>query len=241
MAVRADDTGFGGLVIFQDPDAFCYGVDAVLLAGFTAERLRNADRVADLGTGNGIIPLILAHKTDVSELVGVDIQPGSLELARRTAEVNGLSGRLSYIESDITKLPSGLNSTFSAVTCNPPYKKSGSGLPGKSPAKHTARHETTAGLSDFLEVMARLLKPRGEAFMIHRPERMTDLICFARTAGIEPKELCFVSGHRGEAPNLVLVRMIKGGAPGIKVLAPLHVRENDGRYSDELLRIYERA
>ena len=240
MTVRTDDTGFGGLVILQDPDAFCYGVDAVLLAGFAAERAKNAKRIMDLGTGNGIVPLILAHKTKAPVLMGMDIQPGSLELARETAGINGLTDRLSFMECDVTDIPAELKGTFDAVTCNPPYKKSGSGLPGSNPAKHTARHETTAGLWDFLSAASMLLAPKGEAYMINRPERLTDLICFARDSGLETKELCFVSGHAGEAPNLVLVRMIKGGAPGVKVLEPLHVRETDGSYSSELLRIYER-
>ena len=115
MTVRTDDTGFGGLVILQDPDAFCYGVDAVLLAGFAAERAKNAKRIMDLGTGNGIVPLILAHKTKAPVLMGMDIQPGSLELARETAGINGLTDRLSFMECDVTDIPAELKGTFDAA------------------------------------------------------------------------------------------------------------------------------
>ncbi len=256
MTRRIDATGFGDLKIIQDPDAFCYGVDAVLLAGFAADILscggKVPGRLMDIGTGNGIIPLILAHKTEIPELFGIDFQEHNIRLAGETAALNGLDGRMQFIHEDVAELLDGsegeedgpgglcLKGTFDAVTSNPPYTKRQGGAVSLASAKALARHETTADLAMFLELAARLLREKGDLFLVHRPQRLVDLLTFGRQHRLEAKDLQLVSGHPGEKPNIVLVHMVKGGGAELHVLPQISVREADGQYTADLLRIYER-
>ena len=242
MAVRADRTGFGEIEILQDPEGFCYGVDAVLLAGYARqafeERGREPERLMDLGTGTGIVPLILSHTTGIPDLRGLERNPESFALAERNVERNGLEGRVRFYLGDAAdeELPAreGLQGIFDAVTTNPPYVRRGAGTGGLSRAKAEARQETTAGLREFLLCARRMLREKGELFLVYRPERLTELCICGRETGMETKELLFVSGHAGEAPNLLLARLVRGGRPGVKIREPLAVREIDGSYTPEM-------
>lgn len=262
---RLDDTGFGGYRLIQKRAEFCYGVDAVLLASFAASGVRPGDRVCDLGTGTGIIPLILAHKTEASRITGVEIQRDSWERACRMAALNGLEGRLHFLNEDVGQLASMVGASkatesraaepktaesklngalaagsFQTVTCNPPYMAGEAGLKSKNEAKRIARHETTAGLADFIAVAAALLEERGEFCLVHRPSRLVDILALCRQHRLEPKELQLVSPRSGQAANIVLVRCFKGGGPELAVLPTLPVYGPDGAYSKEIMEIYER-
>jgi tRNA1Val (adenine37-N6)-methyltransferase len=250
QTLRIDDTGFGGIRIIQDPDAFCYGVDAVLLAAFAAERINKkrgaADKkLMDLGCGNGIIPLILSHKTEIQDIRGIELQKSIFDLALENIRYNCLEERLSFYNYDIAELLDSdagrrFESAFDFVTANPPYTASVSGMTGDNTAKMKARHETTADLESFLGFSVQILKPKGELFMVHRPSRLVDIFSAGRRLGLETKEIQLVSGHAGENPNIVLLKMVRGAGRELKVLPQIFVRNEDGSYSETINNIYER-
>ena len=236
---RIDDIGFGGFRLIQDTEGFCYGVDAVLLADFAD--LPEGCRVADLGCGNGIIPLILEAKFRPSYIAGIELQRGAASLAERNMELNGLSGKAEIFCCDVLEAPDMLGAeSFDAAVCNPPYFEKGRGPGNPSPALNAARSETSAGLGDFLMCASRLLKPRGKLCVIHRPSRLADLFEAGRACGLEPKILRMVAPRPSEAPNMVLACFVKGAGREIRMLPQLCVRNSDGSYSDELNAIYGR-
>ena len=238
---RIDEIGFGNLRLIQKPEDFCYGIDAVLLATFA--EIRKGAKVIDLGAGTGIIPMILSHRTEASEIVGVEIQRDSYERGLRNVFLNGLENRIRLIHGDVKQLVKEklvARHSFDAVLTNPPYIKGGGGLKNKEDAKTIARHETTAGLADFIGEAGLLLKDRGDFYMVHRPNRLVDIAALCRQHKLEPKELRLVSPNRDSAPNILLLRCVKHGRPDLKFLDPLYVYREDGSYTDELMRLYER-
>lgn len=244
MAERVDNIGFGNLKLIQEPDEFCYGVDAVILADFAAKNAADSVRnVVDLGTGTGVIPLILSHKTDAGFIAGLEIQEGSYQRAVRNAEMNHLTDRIHFFKGDVktaaTDVLKSLKGTVDVVTTNPPYMQGSGGLKCSNSAKSIARHETTAGLEDFFACAQALLKPRGDLFMVHRPSRLADICCLARQYGLEPKELCFVSPNVNKGANIILVHCVKGGGKQLRILDPLYVYEKNGEYTAKLRKCYK--
>lgn len=238
---RIDDIGFGNLRLIQKPEDFCYGIDAVLLATF-ADIRKNA-RVVDLGTGTGVIPLILSHRTEASEIVGVEIQQDSFERGLRNVFLNDLDKRIRMIRGDVRHLVKDKmveRHSFDAVLTNPPYVKGGGGLRNKENARTIARHETTAGLADFIEEASMLLSDRGDFYMVHRPNRLVDICVLCRQHKLEPKELRFVSPNKDTAPNIILIHCVRHGRPELKLMDPLYVYGEDGGYTEEIMRLYER-
>ena len=246
---RVDRTGFGDLLLIQKPEDFCYGVDAVILADFAAngfERKKKTGRVIDLGTGSGIIPLILSHKTSAAEIYGMELQEDSFRRTQRNFALNGLTHRLKAIHEDVANTASSelatLRGGFDMVTSNPPYMKGLGGLINKNDAKTIARHETSADLTDFVKAAQFLLRDKGELCMVHRPSRLVDIFAACREQRLEPKELRFVCPKEGQVPNILLVRCVKNGGHELRILPPLYVYEKDGKgYSEEIMRIYERS
>ncbi len=248
---RIENTGFGNIRLIQDPEQFCYGVDAVILADF-ADSLYPAFKVAaDLGTGNGIIPLILSHKNCDAHITGVEIQPEAADMAMRSCSLNGLEEKINFVVADVGDIADGMLSesikdlalcegTMDMVTCNPPYFVKGGAIPSSSKAKFIARHETTAGVEDFIKAAEKLLKRKGHFFMVHRPSRLADIMYYCRKYGLEPKDMRMVVPKPGEAPNIVLIHCIKGGGRELNVMKELSVYNEDGSYSDEIEHIYER-
>ena len=243
---RIDEIGFGGLKLIQDEEDFCYGVDSVIVADFAARNCKRPPQaIVDLGAGSGVISLILAHKTGAERITGVEFQPAAAERAARSAALNGLEGRISILNEDVAQAgetwAAELKGSFDLAVSNPPYFPCGSGPASPRDAKAAARHETTAGLREFLGCAAYLLRPRGETFLIHRPSRLADVFCFGREVGLEPKEMRLVRPSAGADANMVLVHLIAGGGRELKVLPDLVVYGEDGGYTEELLRAYERA
>lgn len=241
---RLDEIGFGGLTLIQKPEEFCYGVDAVILADFASKYSRRTFRFAvDLGTGTGIIPLILSSKTEIPSITGIEVQADSYNRAVRNSKNNGLEERVKFVHGDVKDYRTGwgreLQGTVDLVTSNPPYTAGSSGLTSSNPAKLIARHETTASLEDFMKCAAWILRDKGELFMVHRPSRIVDICCLGRQYGLEVKELQFVSPNREGKPNILLVHMVKGGGREAKMLPPLYVYDMEGRYTPELLAAYE--
>lgn len=234
---RIDEIGFGGLKLIQKPEEFCYGVDAVILADFAAAR--PAERIVDLGTGTGIIPHILSHKTKAKKIYGIEYQKDSCRRAVRSAQLNGLEERLSFIEANVAQFDQ-LRGWADAVTCNPPYMPGNGGITNSSRAKTIARHETVGSLEDFVSCAERLLRDRGDFFMVHRPGRLVDIFSLCRAYGLEPKRMRLVAPKPGQIPNIVLLHCVKGGGPELRLMENLYVYRQKGVYSNEIQQIYER-
>ncbi len=239
MAIRRDDTGFGGLILLQDTEAFSYGIDAVLLAD--ASRALPSETVLDLGSGNGAAALIVMGKYGPASVTGIEVQEAMQQLACESARINGLEDRLRFLHGDVKDIrelvPAG---SFDVVICNPPYAEKGTGpVSGKS-ASHIARFETTASLADFAAAAAYALRPGGRFALVHRPSRLADIFEACRSSGLEPKRMRLVVPRPGAAPNIVLVTATKGGGKELQVEQQLCVRDASGAYSEELQRIYNR-
>lgn len=247
---RIDNIGFKNLRLIQKPEDFCYGIDAVALAHFAAtnaeheQTRRLKHKLAfDLGTGTGIIPLILSHKTDIEKIYGIELQNDSYNRALRNIQINELESRIGMYNGDVSKIkemiPEKYIGTTDLVTANPPYMAGDSGIKNTSKARMIARHETSGSLEDFICAASILLKDKGDFYMVHRPERLVDICTFARKHKIEPKGIRFVSPRSGEKPNILLIHFVKNGNPSIKFMNNLNVYE-DGQYSKEINSIYEK-
>ncbi len=237
MARRTDEIGFGGLRLIQDTDYFCYGTDAVLLADFASSgKFRTA---ADLGTNNGIIPLLLSELTAAEKITGIELQTEAAALASENVAANGLLDRINIVNADVLDvskiLPKG---SFEAVTANPPYFQAGGGLLTGDPIKRAARHEITAALADFVECASYLLAPGGAFYLIHRPQRLADIFTLCTGVNLEPKRMRMIVPHAGDSPNLVLLEFRKNGGRELKVMPELAVYSRDGGYTDEVRKIY---
>lgn len=234
---RIDDLQAGGLKIIQDTRAFCFGMDAVLLSDF-AKDITSSDTL-DLCSGNGIIPLLLAGKTRTPRIVGLEIQKEAVQLAQRSVCLNGLQSRVEIVCGDVKETSQFFGSaSFDVVTCNPPYVSNGCGLTNPSNAKAIARHEIFCTLEDVIVATSRVLRPGGRFFIVHRPERLVDLLTLMRQYYLEPKRIRFVHPYVNRRANLVLAEGIKGGGRELVMLQPLFVYEQDGTYTDEIYDIY---
>ena len=246
---RVDDTGFGGIRVIQNKGSG-YGVDAVLLAAFAAGdtgakglpvKSRKPLRIADLGTGCGVAAFILYHKLGGALVTGYDINENAVDRARRACLMNGLDESIDFICTDIKDIDA--EALFDAVITNPPYFRRTPDEPGAAEPdeRYVARHETTADISDFASVTARMLRDGGHLYMVHRPDRLADIIAEMRAAGLEPKEMQFVVPKAGRTANIVLVHGIKGAGAELRMLPQIAVHTEDGGYTDEILRYYERV
>ena len=245
MSERKDDTGFGNITLIQDTEQFCYGVDAVLLASFAAEfgskGSVSCKSIADLGTNNGAVALILSFLTDADSIVGVELQKAAYELACRNVEENSLKARIAMVNCDVLDIAENFEAgSFDMVVCNPPYSAKGTSKLNKDNALTAARHETTAGLDDFVAAAAYLLKDKGSLCMVYRPSRLADLMCSCRAQLIEPRLIRFVSPRIDKKPNIMLLACKKNGRRELKFSDPLAVYNAKGEYTDEIQRIYRR-
>lgn len=236
---RIDDLQCKGLKIIQNPSSFCFGVDAVLLANF-AEVKRN-QRVVDLGTGTGIIPILLAGKTEAEEIVGIEIQDDIADMAKRSMILNGIQDRVVIINDDMKNAVSMFGKeSFDIVTANPPYKHTGSGILNPKSSKAISRHEIKCTLEDVISISSGLIKSNGHFFMVHRPERIVDIVCLMRSYKLEPKAIRFIHPYPGKKPNLMLIEGLKGGRAFLKFLDPLYIYDGRGNYTEEINEIYGR-
>ncbi len=238
---RVDDLQLGGLSIIQNPDWFCFGVDAVLLTDFAKKSIKKNSNVLDLCTGNGIVPLLLAEKSSASHITGVEIQAPVAEMANRSVVLNSLTDKIDIICDDLNNSVERFGKcSFDNITCNPPYKEAAGGLKNDADRVTIARHEIFCTLEDIIRVSAQLLKPYGKLTMIHRPERLVEIICLMREARLEPKRLRFVHPSAGKTANMILIEGAKYGNPKLFLDPPLYVYGEDGNYSAEIDEIYGR-
>ena len=237
---RIDDLEFKGLKIIQDKKGFCFGIDSVLLSDF-AKKIKKDSKVIDLGTGTGIINILLSGKTDASSFVGVEIQQDVAEMAERSIKLNYLEDKIKIINENITKLKNIYKpNSFDVVVTNPPYKKIDTGIVNNENKKIISRHEITASLQDFIHISSYLLKDYGEFYMVHRPERLVDIFSIMRTEKIEPKLIKFVYPNKNKKTNLVLIKGIKKGKPFLEFDKNLYIYNDDGTYTNEILKIYNK-
>lgn len=219
---RTDDLGINSLKLVQDTDLFCFGTDSVLLTDFV--RASKGATLVDLCTGNGIIPVLLSAKTKAKRIVGIELLKESFDLANENAEINNLTDRVSFINDDLKNWKNHFaDGEADVVTCNPPYMKVGAGFQNPHDRLACARHEIFAALDDVTKAAAGLLKFGGYFYMVHRADRLCDVLCSMRAVNIEPKRLAFVHPDPQRAATLILVEGMLGGHPSLKLEKPIYV------------------
>lgn len=234
---RLDDLQIKGYEIIQHPGKFCFGMDAVLLANFA--RVKRGESVLDLGTGTGIIPILLAAKTEGKSFVGLEIQEESADMAHRSVMHNALSERVKIVNGDIKEAAEIFGPvSFDVITTNPPYMIGQHGIANPSDTKAIARHEVLCTLDDILRESARILKPKGRFYMVHRPFRLAEIMSKMVAVGIEPKRMRLVHPFADKEPNMVLIEGLRGGNSRMTIESPLVVYQEPGVYTDDLLKEY---
>lgn len=234
---RLDELHRNGYFIIQNPQKFCFGMDAVLLSGFA--RVKKGERALDLGTGTGIIPILLEAKTEGEHFTGLEIQKESADMAARSVALNHLEDRIDIVTGDIKDASVLFGaSSFDVITTNPPYMIGDHGLSSSNQAKAIARHEIFCTLEDVLSQSAKLLRPKGRFYMVHRPFRLAEIMDKMIAYGIEPKRMQLVYPFIDREPNMVLIEGLLGGNSRLKVEKPLIVYREKGVYTDEIYDIY---
>jgi len=241
--MEKEDILSNGRKIIQDPDCFMYGIDAVLLSHFVAKEVHKGDKVIDLGTGNGIIPLLLADKSENLSITGLEIQSRLCDMAGRSLVLNGLEDKIKIINGDLRKVSELFpKHSFNVVISNPPYMPLTVGRQNEKDQKALARHEILANLKDICSAADYLLHSHGRFFMIHRPSRLAEIICCLKEYKLEAKRLRLILPFEGEEPNLLLIEARKDAGSGLKNEAPLIIRKRnkagDLSYTEEVLKIY---
>lgn len=237
---RIDDLEYKNLKLIQDKNGFCFGVDSVLLSDYAKKIKKNA-KVVDIGTGTGIISILLCAKTNLEKIYGIEIQKDVAEMAKRSAILNGLENKFEVINSDIKDIFNILNKNeFDVVVTNPPYKKIDTGVKSIDEKQLISRHEVKCTLEDIIKNASILLKDLGEFYMVHRAERLVDIMCLLRKYKLEPKNIRFVHSKACEKPSLILVRAVKCAKEFLKIDKPLVIYNDDGEYTDEILEIYDK-
>ena len=219
---RVDDLEFNNLKIIQNKNYFCFGMDAVLLSDF-AKNIRNDSTVIDLGTGTGIISILLSGKTKITKIYGIEIQKEIFEMANKSIKLNSLE-----------------NNSIDAIVTNPPYKKENTGIKNENKNQLISRYEVEANLEDFIKISAQLLKDKGEFYMVHRPDRIVDIIDILRKNKLEPKIIKLVYPKINKSPNLILIKAVKNANQFLKFEEPLIIYDENNNYTKQLLKIYNK-
>lgn len=237
-AERIDDLQIKGYQIIQNPNQFCFGMDAVILSHFA--RIKEGQRVLDLGTGTGVIPILLEAKTKAGRLTGLEIQEDSADMARRSVTLNKLEAKIEIITGDIKEAGSIFGgSSFGAVTCNPPYMIGKHGILNPQAPKAIARHEILCTLEDVIRESAKVLLPGGNFFLVHRPFRLPEIMGLMSQYGIEPKRMQLVHPYADKEPNMVLLEGCRGGRPRMHIEKPLVCYSAPNVYGQDILDIYQ--
>lgn len=234
---RLDDLQKSNLFIIQDTSKFCFGMDAVLLSGFA--KANSKDKVIDLGTGNGIIPLLLSAKTNATKIVGLEIQSEVASLAKRNVDLNELENKIEIVEGNIKDAASIFGKgSFQVVTSNPPYMVGTHGIKSEDEPRMIARHELLCSLEDVISSASKLLVPQGHFYMVHRPFRLAEIIAKMKMYNLEPKRMRLVYPFIDKEPNMLLIEGVKGGNERITIEKPLIVYKDKDVYTDEIYEIY---
>ena len=235
---RVDDLQRNGYRIIQNPDWFCFGMDAVLLSAFAS--VKPGEQVLDMCTGTGVIPILLEARTEGSSFTGLEIQEPVAEMARRSVVLNRLNEKVSIVNGDVKEASSIFGrASFDIVTCNPPYMNNQHGLQNPSAPKAIARHELLCTFDDVAREAAACLRPGGRFYLVHRPRRFMDLITTLLVYKLEPKRMRFVHPFADREANMVLIEAFRGGGVQMHVDPPLVVYRDVNEYTDEVRRLYE--
>ena len=236
---RLDDLQINGYHIIQHPEKFCFGMDAVLLSSFAG--CQPDSKVVDFGTGTGVIPILLTAKTKASHIDALEIQEESADMAQRSVQLNGLTGKIKIIQGDIKEASDLLGkASYDYVITNPPYMNNDHGLKNSELPKAIARHEILCSLEDVIREGACVLKPGGHFIMVHRPFRLIEIITCLTRYKLEPKRMRFVHPFADKEPNMVLIDAVRGGNSMVKIESPLVIYATQGQYTQEILDIYNR-
>lgn len=234
---RLDDLHRNGYKIIQNTNKFCFGMDAVLLSGFT--KVLPGEKVLDLGTGTGIIPILLEAKTHGKHFTGLEIQAESADMAKRSVYINQLQEKIDIVTGDIKEASRIFGvASFDVVTSNPPYMNQKHGITNPDMPKAIARHEIMCTLEDVVREASRVLKPNGRFYLVHRPFRLVEIINTLSAYKLEAKRMKLVHPYVDKEPNMVLIESIKGAKSMVKVEAPLVVYQEPNVYTDEIYDIY---
>ena len=234
---RIDDLQRKGYKIIQNVEKFCFGMDAVLLSSFAT--VKPKEKVLDMGTGTGIIPILLEAKTEGEHFTGLEIQEESADMARRSVELNNLSAKIDIVNGDIKEASKIFGKgTMNVVTVNPPYMNDLHGIKNPDMPKAIARHEVLCTLEDVVREAAAVLKQSGRLYMVHRPHRLVEIINMMTKYKLEPKRMRLVHPYKDKEANMVLIEALKGGKSMIKVESPIVVYESENVYTEQLLQLY---
>ncbi|MEG2348798.1 MAG: methyltransferase [Clostridia bacterium] len=243
---RIDKLGILDLKIIQNKEYFCFGIDSVLLANFVNSN-SSKNVILDLCSGSGVIPIIISAKKKYSKIFAVELQEKMYELLDRNIKLNNLEESIIGINEDIKKIDKikkiiireTSNGTVDTIVVNPPYKKKGTGIYNPTDIKYIARHEEMCTLEDVFKTSCVLLNTKGKLYIVHKPERLADLICIARGYRLEAKKIRLVYPTKSSKPSIVLVEYVKDGGNEVNILEPLIEFKDDGTYSDEIRNIYD--
>ena len=234
---RMDDLQRNGYQIIQNPQKFCFGMDAVLLSGFV--RVKPGAAVLDLGTGTGIIPLLIEAKTQAAKICAIEIQEESADMARRSVMLNHLEKKIDIVTGDLKEADRFFDAaSFDVITCNPPYMIGQHGLTNPDAPKAIARHEILCTLEDVVRTAAKLLKTGGNFCMVHRPFRLPEIMTVMVKYRLEPKRMRLVYPYADQEPNMVLIEGCRGGRPRMTVEKPLIIFREPNVYTDEVRDTY---
>lgn len=234
---RLDDLQLSGLQIIQNPEKFCFGMDATLLSGFV--KAKKGDMLLDIGTGTGILPLLLSAKTECAHLTGLEIQEESADMARRSVRLNHLEEKISIVTGDVKEAGRIFApASFDCITCNPPYMIGEHGIQNPDAPKAIARHEILCTFEDVAAATEKLLKSGGKFFLVHRPFRLAEIIVTLVKHKLEPKRMRLVYPYADKEPNMVLIEAVRGGNSRMTVEAPLIIFDSPGQYTREIKEKY---
>ncbi|MBP3708762.1 MAG: tRNA1(Val) (adenine(37)-N6)-methyltransferase [Clostridia bacterium] len=237
---RIDDLEINNFKIIQKTDGFCFGIDSVLLSDFSKNIKKNGE-VLDLGTGTGILGFLLLAKSNVKKVIGIEVQKEIADMANRSVKLNKLQDKFEIINANIKDLDKILPiDHYDAIVSNPPYKQINSGKINENLTKLISRHEIEASLQDFIKVSFKMLKDKGSLFIVHRAERLVDILSQMRLNKMEPKRIRFVYSNYESESKLVLIEAVKNGKPFLKTEKPLYIYNSDGSYTNEVLKIYNK-
>ena len=237
---RIDDLEYKGLKIIQNKEGFCFGIDSVLLSDF-AKNIKKDSVVVDIGTGTGIISILLSKMAEIKKIYGIEIQEEVADMAKRSVKLNDLQDKIQIINKNIKNIFEEIEpNKIDAIVTNPPYMKLNTGAKNEEIKKLISRHEVECNLEDIIKISYKLLKSKGEFYMVHRAERIVDILYNLRKYKLEPKEIRFIHSKVGKEPNLVLIKAVKDAGEHLIIDSPLVVYNNDGTYTDEILKIYNK-
>lgn len=234
---RLDDLQLNNCHIIQNPEKFCFGMDAVLLSGFA--KIKKGETVLDMGTGTGILPILLAAKTEGRSFTGLELQAESADMARRSVSLNSMQDRIDIVNGDIKEASHIFGAaSYDVVVTNPPYMNENHGIINPDAPKAIARHEIKCNLEDVIGQAAKVLKVNGRLYMVHRPFRLVDIMELTVKYKLEPKRLRMVYPYADREPSMVLVEAIKGGKRRLTVEKPLIIYNENREYTEEIKRDY---